>query len=82
MGILKEHGAPLAAIVGRYHGVYNRVKRAYHWDDAVSGGVIVQQVSDNIFWPQQFEEGWPVKPPACVCAYVQPHLMMTLCLVA
>ena len=42
--LLAEHGRPVAAVVGRFYGVYNRNRRAYLWDEAVSGGIIVQQV--------------------------------------
>lgn len=43
--LLQEHGGPIAAIIGRYHGVYNHIRRPYHWDNASSGGVIVEQVA-------------------------------------
>lgn len=55
MRLLAEHGKPIAAVVGRFYGVYNRNRRAYLCDEAVSGGIIVQQVGLRACQPEHVQ---------------------------
>ncbi|KAK9804181.1 hypothetical protein WJX73_009624 [Symbiochloris irregularis] len=68
--LLAEHGKPIAAVLGRFYGVYNCNRRAYLWDEQVSGGIIVQQATHFVDLMRYI--GGDIDPASVVAAAVGP----------